>query len=104
MTQAEKTEQMSKDLGCDAPIVTLDLIKKRIAEVDYQTVRIAGQKMMYCGIRMDNGFVVVGNPATCVDEENWRDEIGKEVSYNNSFNEIWKLEGYRLASEGPRHV
>lgn len=100
MASFETTEQMSKDLNCDAPRVSLELIKERIAEVDYQTVRIAGQKMMFCGIKMDNGFVVVGSPATCVDEDNWRDEIGQQVSYDNSFREIWKLEGYRMKSEG----
>jgi formylmethanofuran dehydrogenase subunit C len=92
-------EQMARELKCDAPRVTFDLIKSRIKEVDYQTVIIAGQKFMYCGIKMDNGFVVVGRPAACVDPANWRDEMGRKVSYDNSFGEIWKLEGYRLMSE-----
>ena len=59
---------------------------------------IAGQKMMYCGIKMDNGFVAVGKPATCIDPANWRDEIGQQVSYDNSFEELWKLEAYRMMS------
>ena len=54
---------------------------------------------MYCGIKMDNGFVVVGKPATCIDPENWRDEIGRKVSYDNAFSEIWRLEAYRKLSE-----
>lgn len=94
----EQLEQLIKDQKCDAPRVSLDLIKSRIKEVDYQTVTIAGQKMMFCGIKMDNGFVVVGNPSVCVDPDNWRDEIGKKVSYHNSFGKIWSLEGYRMLS------
>jgi hypothetical protein len=94
----EQLEQLIKEQKCDAPRVSLDLIKSRIKEVDYQTVTIAGQKMMFCGIKMDNGFVVVGNPSVCVDPANWRDEIGKKVSYDNSFGKIWSLEGYRMLS------
>lgn len=97
---AQQTEQMAQDLECTAPRVSLDLIESRIVEVDYQTLRVAGQKIMLCGIKMDNGFVVIGPPATCVDEANWRDEIGKQVSYDNSFAEIWRLEGYRMKSKG----
>lgn len=96
---AEQLEQIIQDLKCDAPRVTLDLIKSRIKEVDYQTVTIAGQKMMFCGIKMDNGFVVVGNPSVCIDPANWRDEVGQKVSYDNSFSQIWKLEGYRHLSQ-----
>lgn len=96
----DKIETMIEELECTAPRVTKDLIDSRIVEVDYQTIRIAGQKMMYCGIKMDNGFVAVGKPATCIDEANWRDEIGREISYDNSYEELWKLEAYRLMSEG----
>lgn len=94
----EEIEVMTETLGCTAPRVTKELIESRIAEIDYQTVVIAGQKLMYCGIRMDNGFTVVGKPATCISPENWRDEIGQKISYDNSFDEIWKLEAYRMMS------
>lgn len=95
----DQIEQMTKDLNCTGRRVTKDLIESRIQEVDYQMVVIAGQKVMYCGIKMDNGFVVIGKPATCIDPANWRDEIGQKISYDNSFDEIWKLEAYRLLSE-----
>lgn len=102
--KADTIEKMAQELKCEAPRVTADLIKSRIVEVEYKTIRIAGQKVMYCGIKMDNGFVSIGAPATCVDEDNWRDEIGREVSYENSFNELWKLEAYRMKSEGVNNV
>lgn len=93
-----EVETMMKNQGCDGDRITSEGIKGRISEVDYQTVTLAGQKMMFCGIRMDNGFVVIGKPATCIDPANWRDEIGQKISYDNAFSEIWKLEAYRKMS------
>ena len=90
-----EVEKMMEELKCTGDRVTSDSIKARIVKVDYKTIVIAGQQLMYCGIRMDNGFVVVGKPATCIDPANWRDEIGRKISYDNTFSEIWKLEAYR---------
>lgn len=98
MQEPKEVEQMMLDLKCTGDRVTKELIDSRIVEVDYQTVTIAGQKLMFCGIRMDNGFVVIGKPATCIDPENWRDEIGQKISYDNSYSEIWRLEAYRKMS------
>ena len=93
-----EVEKMCEDLKCTGKRVTKELIESRIVEVDYQTVVIAGQKLMYCGIKMDNGFVSVGKPATCIDPANWRDEIGKKISYDNSFDDLLRLEAYRMLS------
>lgn len=95
----EAVAKMMTDLGCTAKRVTIELIKSHIRSVEYKTVEINGQKMMFCGIKMDNGFVAVGKPATCIDPANWRDEIGQKISYDNSFEELWKLEAYRLMSK-----
>ena len=95
----DKIAEMMDDLDCTGERITKELIESRIAEVGYETVDICGQKLMYCGIRMDNGFTVVGKPATCIDPLNWRDEIGREVSYDNTFSEIWRLEAYRKLSK-----
>lgn len=93
-----EVEDMMEKQGCTGDRITSELIESRIKEVDYQTVVIAGQKLMFCGIKMDNGFVVVGKPATCIDPANWRDEIGQKISYDNTFSEIWRLEAYRKLS------
>ena len=90
-----EVERMMVDQKCTGDRITSDGIKSRIVEVDYQTIELAGQKLMFCGIKMDNGFVVVGKPATCIDPANWRDEIGEKISYDNTFSEIWRLEAYR---------
>lgn len=96
----EAVEAKMVVLGCTGRRVTMDLIKSHIDSVEYETVTINGQMMMFCGIKMDNGFVAVGKPATCIDPTNWREEIGQQVSYENSFEELWKLEAYRLMSGG----
>ena len=87
---------MMEKQGCTGDRITSELIESRISEVEYQTIVTCGQKLMYCGIKMDNGFVVVGKPA--IDPENWRDEIGQKISYDNAFSEIWRLEAYRKLS------
>lgn len=90
----EKVEEMMKELGCTGEHISASGIKDKIEEIDFQTITLAGNKFMYCGIRMKGGFVVTGRPAACIDPANWRDEIGKKVSFDNTFSEIWRLEAY----------
>lgn len=88
-------EQMMVDLGCTADHVSSNSIHERIEQVGFETIELCGTKLMFCGIKMRGGFVVVGKPAACISPENWRDEIGRKVSFENSFDEIYKLEAYR---------
>lgn len=90
-----KITKMMEEQECTGKRVTKESIEARIESVDYSTTEICGQKFMFCGIRMAGGFVVVGKPAVCMDPSNWRDSIGREISYDNSFGEIWRLEAYR---------
>ncbi|ENG7581508.1 Gp49 family protein [Vibrio parahaemolyticus] len=91
-------QEMMEELGCTGKRVKPQDIVDRIEDIDFQTVTLAGNKFMYCGIKMKGGFVVVGKPATCIDPENWRDQIGRQVSFNNTFEESYKLEAYRKMS------
>lgn len=100
----DKIEKMMEEQGCTGKRVTKELIEARVEEVDYQVVVIAGQKMMFCGIKMKGGFVQVGKPAVCIDPSNWRDEIGKQISYDNAFEELWKLEAYHMTYVAPTPV
>jgi len=94
----EEIAQMMADLGCTGEHITASGILDKIEEIDFKIIELAGNKFMYCGIRMQGGFVVTGKPAACIDPDNWRDEIGKKVSYDNTFSEIWRLEAYRKMS------
>ncbi|HIF6165133.1 MULTISPECIES: Gp49 family protein [Vibrio harveyi group] len=91
-------QTMMAELGCTGNRVKPQDIVDRIEEIDFQTVTIAGNKFMYCGIRMKGGFVVVGEPSACIDPDNWRDKIGRKVSFDNTFAKIYTLEAYRKVS------
>jgi len=94
----DEVEKMLKSEGCTGDRITKELIESRIDSIEYQVIHLCGQKLMFCGIKMDNGFVAVGKPATCIDPENWRDSIGEKISYDNSFEMLWSLEAYRKLS------
>ncbi len=104
LTPNTDIQKMMESLGCTGDSVKPKDIVERIECIEFETVTIAGNKFMYCGIRMLGGFVVVGKPATCIDPSNWRDEIGRKVSFDNSFDEIYKLEAYRKMSQGAEVV
>lgn len=95
-----KIQQMMAELGCTGDRVKPQDIVERITDIEFNTVVQCGTKMMYCAIAMrtndpERPFVVVGNPSVCIDESNWRDAIGKQISFDNTFHEIYKLEAYR---------
>lgn len=87
-------EKMIVEHGCTGDRVSKEGLEALITDVEYATIDLAGQRFMFCGIRLKGGFVQVGKPAACIDPANWRDEIGKKVSYDNAFEELWKLEAY----------
>jgi hypothetical protein len=95
----ETVEKMMVDLKCTGEYIASSGIKDKIEEIDFQTITLAGNKFMYCGIRMKGGFVVTGKPSACMDPANWREEIGQKVSFDNAFSEIWKLEAYAKMGE-----
>lgn len=83
--------------GLTAPRVTLQGIKDKIKHVEYvKHVSYTGQILRWCIITMANGFAVTGNPSVAVSSENDNEELGEKISYDNTFDEIWKLEGYAL--------
>lgn len=51
-----------------------------------------------CFLVLRNGFVVVGTSA-CVSPERFDPEIGAKLAKQKALDQIWQLEGYRLASE-----
>ena len=44
---------------------------------------------------LKNNFTVRGEAAV-VSKENFNEEIGRKISYENARNKIWELEGYLL--------
>jgi hypothetical protein len=83
-----------------APRVTKEGIQSRIAItsfhhlVDVPTVTI-------CNIVLDNGYSVRGESA-CVNLENYNEEIGNKIAFDNAFSKLWPLYGFLLAEDNLR--
>ena len=60
--------------------------------------RVPDTTVTICAITLKNGFTVVGESA-CIDPENFNHSIGEQVAYNNAFEKLWQLEGYRIKSQ-----
>ena len=60
--------------------------------------RVPNTTVTICAITLKNGFTVVGESA-CIDPNNFDRVIGQQVAYNNAFEKIWQLEGYRIKSQ-----
>ncbi|AYA64286.1 Gp49 family protein [Alteromonas sp. RKMC-009] len=95
-TRCEQIEAMMLDMGCKGEYISSRGIISRIESVDYETIVLAGQQMMFCGIRLRGGFVAVSKPSLALDPENFREEIGKKVSFEDAFQSIYELEAYRM--------
>lgn len=89
----EKTEYMINKKGLNAPRLTPDDISACIMAESYTI--LPSEKTMICELTLRNGYTVTGKSST-VSKENFDEEIGKKISYENARNKIWELEGYLL--------
>lgn len=48
-----------------------------------------------CVLTLRNGFTVTGESA-CASPENYRQDIGEKIAFDNAREKIWLLEGYLL--------
>lgn len=103
-------EKEIQDKGLNAPRLTPDHIDSKIVGVEYILPRDACkrdngveifdaplplQTLTFCIITLENGFTVTGESA-CASPENFNEEIGKKIAYQNAREKIWLLEGYLL--------
>jgi hypothetical protein len=88
-------EELAQALSSsNAPRVTVDQIKSRIANVAF--LRLVDTTVTICSITLDNGYSVRGESA-CVDPANFNQEIGERIAYDNAFRNLWPLFGFLLA-------
>ncbi len=73
--------------------VTKEQIESRIKDKEFYKV---GVKTTICEITLDNGFSVRGESA-CVNPENYVQEIGERIAFDNAFRQLWPLFGFLLA-------
>lgn len=71
--------------------VTEDSINAVIKKTDYVRVGV----LTIAVITLKNGFTVTGESA-CAHPDNYNEEIGNKIAYDNARNKIWLLEGYLL--------
>ncbi len=50
-----------------------------------------------CALTLKSGYVVVGKSA-CVEPSNFDADMGRKIAFDDARNQIWALEGYRLAT------
>lgn len=89
--QAVETEIQAK--GLNAPRLTPDHISNKIKEIRFH--HFPGTTLTVCALELENGFQVVGESAAA-SPENFNEEIGRNIAFDNARNKIWALEGYLL--------
>ena len=89
----QKLEYESQNKGLNAPRLTPAHIDSVIKEIKYYVV--PDTTTTICSLVLSNGFVVNGESAAA-SKENFDEEIGRKVAYENARDKIWTLEGYLL--------
>jgi len=93
MSSEDKLEEQIVAKGLNAPRLTPDSIDSKIRDVYWHVV--PNSTTTLCSILLENGFRVNGESAA-VSLENFDEDIGKQVAYENARTKIWALEGYLL--------
>ena len=107
-------EQQIKEAGADkAPHITPAHIKSKVIGTHFFTALdgvfsvlpdmtiIKNQEVQslslltFCVLVLENGFTVTGESA-CASPENFNEEIGRKIAYDNAIDKVWLLEGYLL--------
>ena len=79
--------------GLNAPRLTPALIEATIKKPHYH--RFPGTTLTVCALELRNGFMVVGESAAA-SPENFDQDLGRKIAYENARQKIWALEGYLL--------
>jgi hypothetical protein len=92
----------ASDLELEAELQEKGLNAPRLTPLDIHGVvekvmfmRPEDTTLTICVLTLKNGTHVVGESA-CISPENFSDEIGRKVSFQNAIDKIWALEGYLL--------
>jgi len=85
-------EQEIQAKGLTAPRLTPELIDSKIGATKFHRLT---DVLTVCVISLKNGFTVTGESA-CASPENYNQEIGEKIAFQNAREKIWQLEGYLL--------
>ena len=75
--------------------VTIDDVKANMQDVIVRTLVDFDKPTTYVTVRMLNGFTI-RESATCVDPDNYDEEIGKQICMKKLEDKVWFLLGYQL--------
>lgn len=75
--------------------VTKEYMESRISNTEFRRL---SDTLTHCSITLDNGYQVTGESA-CVNPENYNQEIGEKIAYDNAFNRLWPLFGFLLSEK-----
>ena len=89
----QQIEQLIIDKGLNAPRITPQHIDNVISDKAFYT--FPGTTTTIALLTLKNGFTVVGESA-CASPENFDQELGNKIAFENARNKIWALEGYVL--------
>jgi hypothetical protein len=97
MTMTEETiEQEIQRKGLTAPRVTPEDLERNIVTGQYHV--FPGTTVTVCCLGLRNGFTVIGESA-CASPENFNEELGRRVAYEDAKRKIWPLMGYALREQ-----
>lgn len=93
MRNEDEVESDIQKKGLNAPRLNPTLITSAIMDADYHV--FPGTTLTVCALKLRNGFIVIGESAAA-SPENFNEELGRKIAYDNARNKIWALEGYLL--------
>lgn len=89
----KEIENEIQEKGLNAPRLTPEHIDSVIADKSFHVFKETC--LTVCCLTLKNGFTVSGESA-CASPENFNEEIGQKIAFENARNKIWALEGYLL--------
>ena len=91
--QGESIEKKIVEKGLTAPRLTPEDISNKIRGFTF--TNLPSGRCIICEVTLANGHTVIGE-SYCVSRENFDQEIGEEVAFNNAKDKIWQFEAYLL--------
>lgn len=95
-TSEAQIEREIQAAGKTAPRLSPGDIDKVIVAAQYY--RFPGTTLTVCAITLRNGFTVTGESAAA-SAENFDQNIGEKIAFDNARAKIWPLEGYLLRQQ-----
>lgn len=89
----QEIEKEIQAKGLNAPRLTPDSIDSVIADKAFHV--FGDTCLTVCCLTLKNGFTVTGESA-CASPENFNQDIGEKIAFEQARNKVWMLEGYLL--------